>query len=141
MKILCNNPFEAVKATGGATFEPGIGWWTQAETKDDSVGRSFEDLRDAIYIPTLQKTGEPVATATIELLKTQARKIGLHTLTIAAGMWILSTTGEVQSETIWIAYGEQVDGQSQLAELASAIKTQANQDAVAWEQGGVLNFV
>ena len=140
MKIKLENPFEAVRFTGGATFEPEIGWWSQVDNTSTTYGTAFEGMRDAIYIPTLQKNGRPVDQSTTETLKQQAADLGLTTLTQAAGMWVLSDTQEVQTETIWIAYATQADDPEQLGKLAEKIKLLANQDAVAFEKAGVLNF-
>ncbi|MSU56209.1 MAG: hypothetical protein EXS51_02790 [Candidatus Taylorbacteria bacterium] len=144
MKIKLNGlkgaPHEVAKISGGVTFEPEIGWWTQSE--DLSVhqsGVAFEDERDAAYIPTLQKTGTPVSKEVVTEAKRRAVELGLDHITCASGMWILSETGEPQVETIWIAHGRLSD-RSGLKKLASYIRQEANQDCVAWEEGGKLNF-
>ena len=146
MKIRPNNPFVAVKSTGGSTFEPASGWWTQAGDESQlHLGNAFASQRDALYIPTIQKSGAPVDEGTVQHLKQRARELGLDGLTQAAGIWVLSTTGEIQAETIWIAYSgngaaaRSVD-REKLAELAAAVKNSANQDSVAWEESGELKF-
>ncbi|MFA5644327.1 MAG: hypothetical protein WC928_02250 [Patescibacteria group bacterium] len=144
MKILLNNPFVAVEAMGGATFEPGLGWWSQASEKDhQQLGNPFCSERDAIYIPTLQKNGQPVAEEVVHSLKTQASALGLTSLTQAAGMWVLSETGEVQTETIWIAFSSipiVAEKRPALRALAETTKILANQDEVAREENGRLLF-
>lgn len=142
MKTRVFDPFSAVRESGGCTFEPEIGWWTQVQSSNtaEKLGVPFAGQRDAIYIPTIQKSGEPVAEATVLALKERAQNIGMTNIIRATGMWVLSTTGEVQSETIWIAYGNQATSQENLAKLASDIQSEANQDCVAFEQSGVLNF-
>lgn len=134
----------AVAAMGGATFEPGIGWWSQASEKNhQKYGNPFRSVRDAIYIPTLQKNGQPVAEEVVHSLKTQASALGLTSITQAAGMWVLSETGEVQAETVWICYSQNpvaAEKRQALKALASTIKVLANQDDVAWEEMGRLNF-
>lgn len=144
MKIALNAPFMAVKAMGGATFEPGTGWWSQASEKShQQFGTPFRSERDAIYIPTLQKNGHPVAEEVVVSLKTQASALGLTSITQAAGMWVLSDTGEVQTETIWIAYSANpivASKRPALRALAEATKILANQDEVAREENGRLFF-
>ncbi len=144
MKIALQNPFQAVAAMGGATFEPGTGWWSQAsENSHQQFGRPFLSERDAIYIPTLQKNGHPVDETVVSSLKIQAAALGLTSITQAAGMWVLSDTGEVQTETIWIAYSSSpiaVEKRPALRALAETIKILANQDEVAREEAGRLYF-
>lgn len=142
MKTKVFDPFAAVRESGGCTFEPELGWWTQVSSSEqaEKLGVPFAGQRDAIYIPTLQKSGEPVSEETVANLKVRAEKLGLTNITRAAGMWVLSETGEVQSETIWIAYGDRASSHKHLASLAADIQHDANQDCVAYENGGQLHF-
>lgn len=146
MKLHPRNPFSAVAETGGATFEPSLGWWSQAGDESHlRHGSAFVSHRDALYIPTIQKSGEPVDAGIVDYLKGRAHELGLDRLTQAAGIWVLSKTGEVQAETVWIAYagnGETAPSvcREKLAELAVVVKNAANQDAVAWEEDGELKF-
>ena len=129
---------------GGATFEPGLGWWSQAsKVNHQQFGSPFRSGRDAIYIPTLQKNGQPVAEEVVHSLKTQASALGLTSLTQAAGMWVLSETAEVQTETIWIAFSSDpisAEKRPALRALAETTKILANQDEVAREENGRLFF-
>lgn len=129
---------------GGATFEPATGWWSQASENNHQVlGSPFRSQRDAIYIPTLQKNGHPVAEQVVNSLKIQAVALGLTSITQAAGMWVLSDTGEVQTETIWIAYSAipiEASKRPALRMLAETTKILANQDEVAREESGRLFF-
>jgi hypothetical protein len=140
MKYRVASPIEAASATGGCTFEPEIGWWTFSTKPVE--GKKLEGIRDALYIPTLQKTGSRVSESAIENLKKTARELGFNNLACARGMWILSETGQPQVEVIWIAWTESVCGQvrEQLPALANQIKETCNQDCVAWEQEGDLKF-
>jgi hypothetical protein len=144
MKISLSDPFMAVFAMGGATFEPGTGWWSQASDKNhQKFGNPFTSERDAIYIPTLQKTGHPVEEIVVNSLKIQAAALGLTSITQAAGMWVLSETNEVQTETIWIVYSATPiaeDKRPALKALAETTKILANQDEVAREEAGRLFF-
>lgn len=144
MKTRTHDPFVAVRETGGCTFEPAIGWWTQCEIADQAtaLGTSFTGVRDAIYIPTLQKDGRPVSRELIEQLKREAETLGLKNITRASGMWVLSHTGEVQSETVWIFSTSTTDGvnSQKLAQLAIKIEREAFQDCVAREESGELRF-
>ena len=135
------NPFTTVKVTGGSTFEPTVGWWAQVGDESQiHLGMPFVSKRDAIYIPTIQKTGEAVDEGMVTYLKSRATELGLTTFTQAAGMWVLSVTQEVQTETVWIAYADHSVKSEALSELAMVIKNAANQDAVAWEENGELRF-
>ncbi len=142
MKTRVSDPKVAALAAGGCTFEPEIGWWTY--TTDPALaevlGKPFEGCRDAIYIPTIQKSGDPVDADVVEVIKRRARQLGLHHLACAQGMWILSETGEAQVEVVWIAWASSCERRNQLSALAQFIKTATNQDCVAWEVAGELNF-
>jgi len=142
MKTRVFDPFAAVRETGGCTFEPDVGWWTQCESapQADKLGRPFVGKRDAIYIPTLQKNGHPVASEIVESLKKEARELGLDKTTRASGMWILSETNQVQAETIWVLFTEQSINKTRLKNLAVKIEHIANQDCVAREENGQLEF-
>lgn len=142
MKTRVFDPFAAVRETGGCTFESDVGWWTQCESapQADKLGRPFAGKRDAIYIPTLQKDGYPVASEMIESLKKEARALGLTRTSRASGMWVLSETGEVQAETIWVLFAEQSVNRVKLKKLAVKIERVANQDCVAREEDGELQF-
>jgi len=142
MKTQVFDPFTAVRETGGCTFEPDLGWWTQCKSASQAkkLGRPFTGKRDAIYIPTLQKDGHPVSFETIESLKEEARELGLGKTTRASGMWVLSETNEVQAETIWVLFTEQSVNRAQLKNLAVKIERVANQDCVAREEDGQLQF-
>jgi len=143
MKYLVVDPLQAALAAGGCTLEPENGWWTFLSTPLDGIGSETEEVRDALYIPTLQKTGEPVAAEQIKGLKAQARELGFINETAASGMWVLSESGEVQIEYVWIFWAQKVSEavRQSLPELAEKIKKLTNQDSVAYELGGKLNFV
>jgi len=143
MKYSVINPLAAALATGGCTLEPEIGWWTYSADPLPEIGGKFKDGRDALYIPTLQKSGVPVATEHVQQLRAHARQLGFSNETPASGMWVLSETGEVQIEYIWIIWTERASQEvrSKIADLASKIKELTNQDAVAYELDGQLNFI
>lgn len=85
----------------------------------------------------------PVATEHVQKLRSHARELGFINETPASGMWILSETGEVQIEYIWILWTEKIGKgvRKNLGQLAEEIKMLTNQDSVAYELGGILNFV
>jgi len=127
-------------------MESEIGWWTFSTDPIKSIGDKLAKkigTRDALYIPTLQKNGLPVDAEQIRELKTHAKSLGFLNETPASGMWVLSETGEVQIEYIWILWTERVSKEvrQKLPALAEQIKNLTNQDSVAYELGGVLNFV
>jgi len=55
-------------------------------------------------------------------------------------MWVLSETNEVQAETVWVLFAEQSVNRAQLKNLAVKIERVANQDCVAREEDGQLQF-
>lgn len=144
MKIRVTNPKEAAATTGGCTFEVEVGWWTCSNQPEvhSGLGKLFDGERDALYIPTLQKTGEPVDEADIIRFKERAKELGFTELSAASGMWILSETNEAQVEYIWICWTRKVSDKvrAEMSALAEEIKQVTNQDCVAWENGGQLNF-
>lgn len=142
MKIRVINPMEAVATTGGCTFEVEVGWWTYINQPTKGLGKPFKGERDALYIPILQKNGQPIVQAEIDNFKGRALKLGFTELSPASGMWILSTTGEVQVEHIWICWTESVGEKvrAEMPKLAQEIKQVTNQDCVAWESSGQLHF-
>ena len=146
MKYGAISPLNAALKAGGCTMEAEIGWWTFSPKPITGIGDELAKkvgVRDALYIPTLQKNGLPVDTEQIRKLKTQAKGLGFNNETAASGMWVLSETGEVQIEYIWILWTEKVSKEvrQQLPSLAGEIKNLTNQDSVAYELGGKLNFV
>ncbi len=143
MKIRVSDPKVAAATVGGCTFEPEVGWWTfSTEPAHQALGSQFDGERDALYIPTLQKTGEPVVEADIIRFKELAKSLGFTEVSAASGMWILSETGEAQVEHIWICWALKVavHVRSGMRNLAEEIKKATNQDCVAWEAGGQLHF-
>lgn len=146
MKYQANTPEGAALATGGCTMEPELGWWTYSIEPMTGVGDELAEkigVRDALYIPTLQKNGLPVDPEQIRKLKNHAKSLGFSNETPASGMWVLSETGEVQIEYIWILWTEKIGDEvrKDLGQLAEEIKELTNQDSVAYELGGKLNFV
>lgn len=146
MKYGADSPLDAALKAGGCTMEPEIGWWTFSSEPMIGIGDELAEkvgVRDAIYIPTLQKNGLPVGTRQIEKIKSFARVMGFVNETPASGMWVLSETGEVQIEYIWILWTTKTHRKfpRYLPVLAERIKMVTNQDSVAYELGGVLNFV
>jgi len=75
MKTQVFDPFAGVRETGGCTFEPHLGWWTQCESapQAEELGRPFAGKQDAIYIPTLKKTATQFL---LRLLKVSSKKLG-----------------------------------------------------------------
>jgi hypothetical protein len=118
-KIQCPpDPIAAARAFGGVTFEiPSrdallgdcedvrVGWWTYAAGSRAAV---TADARFAVFIPTIQKDGNPVPRETIQALKREAVELGLTGLSQASGVWILGSDesipehlrGSAQAETM-----------------------------------------
>jgi len=143
MKYNAISPLEAALAVGGCTLEPEEGWWTFSADPILGIGEEKKGGRDALYIPTLQKNGVPVATEHVQKLRAHARELGFVNETPASGMWVLSENGEVQIEYIWILWAEKIgeEVRENLGQLAEEVKEMTNQDSVAYELGGELHFV
>ena len=143
MKYNATDPLAAALATGGCTLDPERGWWTFSTTPRPEVGGEFTEERDAVYIPTLQKNGVPVATEHVQSLRNHARALGFNNEMPASGMWILSETGEAQIEYVWILWAKRVgvEVRQTLPALGEEIKNLTNQDSVAYELGGELKFI
>jgi hypothetical protein len=65
VKVSVKDPVEAARRFGGATWEPGVGWWTF--TIDPSAGMVAVrgHARDAIYVPTREKGGEALDSSVV----------------------------------------------------------------------------
>ena len=128
---------EAIRATPFFIDEETIGPWlstTQPELLD--TGPVLMSSRDAIHIPSLEKNGAAIDPVTIHRFRVKAAKIGLDHIRRATGYWTLSTSGELQSEKVLIAYSDQGVKYDLLRDLASEIIRHTNQDAVAIEVSG-----
>ena len=158
MKTRVFDPVSAAMRTGGCTFEPYgcgengiVGWWTYTADTEVAmeIGHVFDGVRDAIYLPTLMKTGSPVDHGVVEELKARARALGLKEVSQASGMWVLgddasipeALRGTIQSETIWILWTRATVDRAELARLAEDVRSLCHQDAVAREEAGELKFV
>lgn len=73
-------------------------------------------------------------------MRRKAAEAGFRRWIRARGLWLLSGSGEIQMEEIWIGCAEQLceSIREQLPTLAMFVKNIANQDAVAWETRGEL---
>lgn len=158
MKVRVLDPVTAAKETGGCTYEPWgcgengiVGWWTYTTNPEIAhrIGQVFNGTRDAIFLPTIQKNGDVVSREIVEQLKVRARLLGLKEVSQASGMWVLGNDesiphelrGTVQSETIWIFWSQNQIDCAALAQLAEEMVTLCNQDSIAYEIAGELNFV
>jgi|GEM_PF-2465724 len=145
MKVKVDDPFEATAKYGGCTGEYPIAWWSSTNSgieSNNGQGQPFEDLRNALYIPTLQKDGQPVPKEVIDGFIADAKNLGLNCVNIAMGMWELTGSGRVQIEKIWIASDLALSADKDAIRcLAINIKSRVNQDGVTYEIGGTLYFV
>jgi hypothetical protein len=65
MKVMVKDPVEAARRFGGATWEPGVGWWTFTTSQSDGMSMVRGHVRDAIYVPTRQKGGETLESSVV----------------------------------------------------------------------------
>ena len=64
MKLAVKDPVEAARRYGGATWEPGTGWWTHVTgPPPDGTRAASVSGRDAIYVPTCEKSGQELTSA------------------------------------------------------------------------------
>ena len=144
-RILFKSVEEAQRHTPFFIYEEGMGIWLS--TSDARLLANAEVIfvaRDAIHIPSVEKTGKALSRSLIDVFVDQARAIGLNEVRRARGYWTLSETGALQSEDVLIAFSTAQaapSDRSRLIELAHLILRRANQDAVAWEAGGVVKHV
>jgi hypothetical protein len=144
VKCVLSDPLAQVGRVGGATFVDGR-WYsfTRDARTAEAFGNIIEESGDAVFIPTLQKDGAPVPPAIIEDLKMEAKtRLGLTEIRSGLGIWILSETGEPQLEYVWIASSEtsQRSDPTALRAFAQRVQVLTNQDSVAIEVGGQLEF-
>ena len=142
MRYLVTNPEKSLGLTGGCTFEANIGWWTYSNKIIPQFSEVVGFNRDALYLPTLTKTGEQISSQKIESMKKLALAHGFNNFIDAEGVWI-SDANEIQKEKVWIAWTEFVSAKTRklLPAIAKLIKLIANQYCVAWEDQGQLKLV
>ncbi len=68
MKVCVRDPVQAALRFGGATWEPGIGWWTQSPGPT-TQGMPFNGRRDAIYVPSKTRFGSVVSSVQISAIR------------------------------------------------------------------------
>ncbi len=122
--------------------EDGVGIWLG--TDDEGLlaaGRSIEVVRDALHVPSLKRTGQPVSLAVRAEALGLAERIGLRQRHAATGYWTLSETGELQTESVVIVFSPTPVERQRLEALATWLLRAADQDAVAIEIAGVVVHV
>ena len=134
---------------GRSDVSPLLGGWVTF-TPDAEIGQSLgvaiHNRRDAIYLPTIQKDDKPVDLDTVNQLRAAAIKCRLSEQQPCSGAWILSAdcgarSGQAQVEFIWRFAGDPGEVRpTELEKLAVRIAHNCNQDRVAFEVDGVLNF-
>ena len=134
---LFNTVADAQSATPFFISEEGVGIWLG--TDEESVlagGQTVVITRDALHVPSLTRTGQPVPSIVrAEALK-RAERLGLRERHTATGYWTLSETGALQEEAVIIVFGDATLDRHGLEALAHWLLVAADQDAVALEVEG-----
>lgn len=119
-----------------------MGIWLSTDRGDLPVSlRRVTVARDAIHLPSVDKDGAPIAASLAEAFLAEARATGLVHLHQARGYWTLSGTGELQAESVRIAFNPAPVDRAALAKLAASVLERGNQDAVAYEIDGTVRVV
>jgi len=124
----------AYKASPFFIVEEGVGpWLSSRDEKVYSLGTVIVISRNAIHIPSLEKTGVRIPDSTITDFCQRAASIGLSQVRNATGYWTLASSGILQSEEVQIAFSHDKTDLDALRRLAKEIILATNQEAVAIE--------
>lgn len=117
--------------------EDGLGIWLFSDRTDlpDDLPR-LAIGRDAIHLPSVEKSGAPLPDDLILSFLSAARALGLSKTHRARGYWTLSDSGELQDEDVLIAFSDTPVDPNALHTLAVRVLETGKQDAVAYEVGG-----
>ncbi len=122
--------------------EEGVGiWLSTSDTQLLTQSSLVSIIRDAIHIPSVEKTGQILTDSLIAEFVQRANAVGLNRVNKAVGYWTLSETGELQAEAVKIAFSLTPCDRQKLEALAHFILARANQDAVAWEEAGEVKHL
>ncbi len=138
-RLVFNSITQAKKITPFFIDEVGLGIWLY--TADPALlaqGRVISVVREAIHLPSVAQNGQPIAPALQAEFIRRAQAIGLRQLSQATGYWTLAATGELQTEAVIIAHSPTPVDPNDLLELAEFIRHEGQQEAIAWEQRGVV---
>jgi hypothetical protein len=138
-RILFSSTTAALLITPFFIDEEDFGIWLGTDDAQLLAAHStVEVTRDAIHIPSITKNGHPLANELIEEFIRRAHEIGLTRHHQARGYWTLSETQELQVEAVIIASSDTPIEHTALTGLANWISEAGEQDAVAYEIGGVV---
>jgi hypothetical protein len=139
-RLIFNSITQAKEITPFFIDEVGLGIWLYtADPVLLAQGRVISIIRDAIHLPSVEQNGQPIASALQAEFIRRAQALGLSQLSQATGYWTLAATGELQTEAVIIAHSPTPVDQSNLLELTEFIRHEGRQEAVAWEQRGVVH--
>lgn len=147
--VLTGNPrivFQSIETAQRASpffiDEEGVGPWLSSADRDlHSLGTVFTSSRNAIHIPSLERTGAAIPEPIIMDICQQAASIGLTRLADATGYWTLESSGILQKENVKIAFSEEAINPEAIRHLAGIIILKANQEAVAIEINGLVEQI
>jgi hypothetical protein len=127
----------ALKASPFFIDEDQVGpWLSSSNEKLFAFGTVIASTRNAIHIPSLERTGEVIEESVIADFCREAATLGLVQIRNATGYWTLAFSGEVQKEKVKIAFTDDYVDPVALRALALGIIALTNQEAVAIEVAG-----
>ena len=132
----------AHKASPFFIDEEGVGPWLGSSDQDlFSLGVVIHTARNAIHIPSLERTGKAISGEVIADICQRAASIGLNRFVHATGYWTLESSGILQTERVKIAFSEDAIDRDLIRGTAKEIVFKANQEAVAIEIEGLVEQI
>jgi len=129
----------ALKASPFFIDEDQVGpWLSSSDEKLFAFGKVIASTRNAIHIPSLERTGEVIEERLIANFCREAAALGLVQIRKATGYWTLAFSGKVQKEKVKIAFTDDAVDPEALRGLALDIIMLTNQEAVAIEVAGAV---
>ena len=139
-RILFDTWEQARAASPFFISEDGVGIWL-----DDATGalggHRIDVVRDALHVPSVTRTGEPLSSAIRAEALDRATRLGLREQHAAIGYWTLSDSGIVQEEAVIIVFSATAVDRLRLRALADWLLVAGEQDAVAIEVAGRVEQV
>jgi hypothetical protein len=122
--------------------EEGTGIWLGTDDKTHlKQGKCIELKRNALHIPSEDKTGKKLSQTLLKDFLSHAKALGLTKLHKATGYWTHSQSQTLQKEAVQIAWTKQSINKPALLELAQRILKEAHQDTVAYELNGAVEHL
>ncbi len=134
-RILFDTWEQARAASPFFIAEDGVGIWLD-DASGALAGRRIDVVRDALHVPSVTRSGQPLSLAVRAEALGQAARLGLRDQHAAIGYWTLSDSGIVQEEAVVIVFSATAVDRVRLRALADWLLVAGDQDAVAIEVAG-----